>query len=246
MPPEILPPDGFAQFKMWMRDVDRQLLALATARRLEHSSLMNGSLDVLETDGARLASFGLQPDDRSALVFFDTDGSELIRIGRLPDDSHGLAVYDPDGNEQVRLGRLPSGGYGLSILGNAIDEIATEQAATANMPSMGDLATVGPQVSVETGTRALVLYSAICDTLTNGATGSMSYAVTGATSSGAALSGQRFGQFGVDGQGTGTIARIAYEDNLTPGVNVFTLKYARNTSGADVRFRSRSLVVIPI
>lgn len=68
--PEVVPADGFAQMKAWMRKTEQRLDKLETARRLENASLSGGAFSVL--DPATLA--------------------EQVRLGLQDDGSYGLNV----------------------------------------------------------------------------------------------------------------------------------------------------------
>lgn len=120
--------------------------------------------------------------------------------------------------------------------------VITSQATTST--SYADLTTVGPSVSVTTGTKAIVCVSA---TLLNSGTnfGSYaSYAVSGVTTIAAA------DQWSIILDGTALsnpmrVGAVHFQESLNPGVNVFTMKYkADATSSAS--FANRHLFVIPL
>lgn len=61
--PEVVPADGFAQFKAWMRSIEQRLDKLETARRLENASLSGGAFSVLDAVSlAEQVRLGLQDD----------------------------------------------------------------------------------------------------------------------------------------------------------------------------------------
>jgi len=105
-----------------------------------------------------------------------------------------------------------------------------------------DLATVGPQVSVTTGERAMVLFaSRIQNSLTNGAA-EASVAVTGASAIGA--SGEwAIKMDGIASSNANRLSMIHMFSGLTPGTNTFTMKYLVG-SGTGT-FSSRELIVLP-
>lgn len=115
---------------------------------------------------------------------------------------------------------------------------------TTTSPSYTDLATVGPVVTVTTGTRALVIVSCNeANSLVNGVSG-MSFAVSGATTR-AASDDDAFtttsSPAGAQYQGS----FVSDVTGLTPGSNTFTAKYYAGGGGAS-SFRRRRLIVIPL
>lgn len=104
-----------------------------------------------------------------------------------------------------------------------------------------DLATPGPQVTIETGTRAIVFLAASIRSTPQLAR--MSIEISGATNLAPtvdyALNFQSPGFSGVDFQ----TANYVVFQGLTPGINTFTCKYLV-TAGAGV-FSRRRIVVLP-
>ncbi len=141
-----------------------------------------------------------------------------------------------------------AGGYFVATGTNAIAQrlpgtsLVSAQETTSSI-IYGDLATVGPTVTVTTGTRALVSYTCQMqnDTVSGFALASIS--ISGATTLNAADTNCiAWEQDGTTGQAA-TISRTKLI-TVNPGVNTFTLKYRALTAGtAD--FSRRELVVIP-
>jgi hypothetical protein len=117
----------------------------------------------------------------------------------------------------------PSGGFPAS----ATATVATSQTTTST--SYTDLATAGPAVTVTTGTKALVIFSAQSSNSSLGSTNSTSFAVSGATTIAASDSYKT--QFDsplatyLQQQTQGIILT-----GLTAGSNTFTLKYKVTSS----------------
>lgn len=111
---------------------------------------------------------------------------------------------------------------------------------TTTSTAFTDLATVGPTITVTTGSNALICLSA---SIQNDGTGSvrMAYDVSGATTQ-AAADNRGIAHFGV-ANGGGVIGNPIWDPGLTPGINTFTAKY-RVASGTGT-FLSRRLAVIP-
>lgn len=119
--------------------------------------------------------------------------------------------------------------------------VATAQSGASATPA--DLGTVGPQITLQTGSAVTVLVSAL---MWNNTANGQSYAgvaVSGATTRAASseealrMSEAVAGQAGQ--QGATRAARIT---GLTPGTNTFTMKYW--VSGGTGTFQSRELQVI--
>lgn len=137
-----------------------------------------------------------------------------------------------------------AGNWFVSTGANAIAErtisqatVATSQTTTST--SYTNLTTTGPQITVTTGTAALVFWYAKCSNSTSNASCSVSVAVTGATTSAAADTRRML----VDGSGTspirsGSCAKIT----LTAGSNTFTMQY--KVSAGTGTFVDREMLVM--
>lgn len=170
--------------------------------------------------------------------------------------------------------RLPS----LSVIGAASAPSAAFIPGGAGIqalfPAMDDLATgpVGPTVTVETGKRAIVIHS--CTLAINGTweddigwcNAVAGYAISGATDSPAAMVAKRFAFLSfnpslVSGPNIGphsawsqtaSVARVCLEEDLTPGLNTFTMKYGVAGGGGSLgnfplaSASSRTLFVLPL
>lgn len=114
---------------------------------------------------------------------------------------------------------------------------------TTTSTSYTDLTTAGPSVTVETGSRAFWFLTSEISIDTANVTARVSVAISGATNQPAANTG--FLQ--IDGISIDKAVRIGvanYSDELTPGTNTFTCKYA-SPSGAVATFTDRNITVIP-
>lgn len=128
----------------------------------------------------------------------------------------------------------------LSKAGVTTAKIVTSETSTAT--SFSDLATVGPTVTVTTGTRALVFISANAENTAN-FFASVGCAVSGATTRAATF--DECLQFNaVSTQFLLQASRAVVVEGLTAGSNTFTLKYY--VSGGTGTFRRRELTVIPL
>jgi hypothetical protein len=111
---------------------------------------------------------------------------------------------------------------------------------TTTSTTYTDLATFGPQITVDTGGAAVVILSG---SIQNSGTGSvrMAYDISGATTL-AAADNRGVGHFGAGGVGV-IVGNMIYHDALTAGSNTFTCKY--RVSASTGTFESRRLQVIP-
>jgi hypothetical protein len=118
--------------------------------------------------------------------------------------------------------------------------VATSQSTAS--AAYTNLTTVGPQVTVTTGTIAVVLFTAaVSNTNTNSAT-DVSVAVSGATSV-AASDAWRTVLDGVAANQVNRVAGFHVFTGLTPGSNIFTQQY-KVGSGTGT-FADRELLVMP-
>lgn len=129
------------------------------------------------------------------------------------------------------------------------DVINTMQTTTST--SYTNLSSVGPQVSISTGTAALVLFSAgMANTVINNQMW-VSVAVSGATTvaendTWAILTDgmQQWGNPNEPADQHNRRGSVKLFTGLTPGTNIFTMKY--KVGGGTGRFRSRELIVYPL
>jgi hypothetical protein len=138
----------------------------------------------------------------------------------------------------------------LTILGNDIVDldartrpasggVATSQTTTTT--SYTDLATIGPAVTLLTGTAALVIVTAEVDTTGAGVTPRMGFAISGAST----VAATDLWGIKVDA-GAAALLQLSFAvlvQNLTPGTNIFTAKY-RVGSGTGT-FLNRGITVWP-
>lgn len=120
------------------------------------------------------------------------------------------------------------------------DEVLTAQQSSST--TYDDLATVGPQVTVDTGTRALYILSAQSGHSADNSAVRTSIEVTGATS----ISPGDSREMLIDGLPGGQALAVSWahlETQLNPGSNTFTMKY-RVTVGTGT-WSERRLIVLP-
>lgn len=152
-------------------------------------------------------------------------------------------------NETAPAKASTAGGYfvvtGTNLIAERVpDSVLTDITETTTSTSYVDLATVGPAVTLTTGTKALVSVGGEIGN-TSSTTGSvrMSVAVSGATSR-SASDNWAYGNSSWPTTGSRLHATTTFLfENLTPGVNTFTCKY-RVGAGTGT-YRRRMLSVIP-
>jgi hypothetical protein len=139
----------------------------------------------------------------------------------------------------------PGAGAGAQIVADQVATLETTTSATFT-----DLATFGPQVTINIGTsrRALVLVNAMVQV--SSSSGFASFVVTGASS----IAPDNYRSASVGSNATGTIFSISAgtvlltaADGLNAGSNTFTMKYRRDVFGAGTGadFATRRITVIP-
>ena len=127
-----------------------------------------------------------------------------------------------------------------SVPANAGATVATAETTTST--SYTDLATSGPEVTVTTGTKALVIYTSEISNNTSNAYSNMSYAVSGATTIAALDTQSLFIRQTSSTTGQPFRASATSVVTLTAGSNTFTAKYRVNSGTAT--FQDRSIFVI--
>lgn len=142
-----------------------------------------------------------------------------------------------------------AGGFMVTTAANAItmrtpQSNTTAASQTTTSTSFADLATIGPIVTITTGTSAFVIISARMSNNTANSNTVMGFAVSGATTI-AANSGDDCLWFEDDGtSATGRASTVSFITNLNAGSNTFTAKYLVQTPSTGT-FSDRSLAVIP-
>ena len=119
-------------------------------------------------------------------------------------------------------------------------ETASESTASTTYT---DLATVGPSVSVATGTEALVIISAVLWNATAGSRAITAYAVSGVTTDAANDTRALMNNCGDGSNDLGRFSVVNLHTGLTAGTNVFTMKYRASANTAS--FDNRTITVIP-
>lgn len=130
---------------------------------------------------------------------------------------------------------------------NSIAERVPTEATVATSQSTGstsytDLTTVGPSVSVSTGTSAIVWFQSQMESSSSTAETSVSVAVSGATTV-SANDDWRVLQSGCASSSTNRLGGVHRFTGLTPGTNTFTMKY--RVSAGTGTFEKRSIIVMP-
>lgn len=135
--------------------------------------------------------------------------------------------------------------------GEGLSYIDSTQDHSGNFVDLGRYS--GPSVSCTTGTSALVMISAMMDNSIANVLTAVGYTVSGATTI-AANANKGVGQDGMVSDTTGSqpnlvrLGGMFHESGtLTPGTNVFTMKYLNSTNAsATAYFDRREIVVWPL
>jgi phage-related tail fiber protein len=137
---------------------------------------------------------------------------------------------------------VATGANALAERTPATDNVDTDQTTASG--SFGDLGTIGPTVSITTGTSALVLLTSNC---TNNTVNQ--YSIAGVTVSGASTVAAADADSLIFRQTSATVSQDSQASwgklftGLTPGTNVFTMKY--RVTGGTGNFQRRRISVIP-
>jgi hypothetical protein len=106
------------------------------------------------------------------------------------------------------------------------------------------LATVGPSVTVTTGSRALIFLSSGVANAVNESSSFMGYAISGATTQNPA-SGWSLRTDGISADKSTRRFAVFMEEDLVPGVNTFTAQYQVGTPANIATFEDRFMAVWP-
>ena len=114
---------------------------------------------------------------------------------------------------------------------------------TTTSASFTDLATAGPAVTVTTGTKALVIFTALQRNTVTDKYVEMAYAVSGATTVAASGDTSSFNVATAANRPSSRFSVAAILTGLTAGSNTFTAKYRAN-NGGTASFAQRNITVI--
>jgi hypothetical protein len=143
-------------------------------------------------------------------------------------------------------GQYPVGTAANTIAVRSVSSstVATQQ-STTNMTSYGDLATVGPTVTVTTGTSALVYVTCQVADTSLGRADFVDFAITGASSRTAI--DDTAARFEQDTNEFQRYTAVTHVTGLTAGSNIFTMKYkVASASTSTANFMHRHLIVYPL
>lgn len=111
--------------------------------------------------------------------------------------------------------------------------------------SYTDLTTVGPAVTVTSGTKAIVGFGAQVENSAAGGGGTMSFAVSGATTIAANAGTTALRSMSGTAGERNSASVVNFVSGLTAGSNTFTAKYLAPTGGTAT-FQFRELWVLPL
>ena len=150
---------------------------------------------------------------------------------------------DPSSAQDVATKNYVDSSFNKAISGTTISTLQN----CGNTASYIDLATVGPSVTITTGTTAIISISTTVQESANDTTQAwMSFAVSGASSLPASDSNSITCSMTSISGVFGSISRTMKITGLTAGSNTFTAKYKATCLGSGViQFSNRDLVVYP-
>jgi len=123
--------------------------------------------------------------------------------------------------------------------------VATAETQAQNV-AFAALATAGPAVTVETGTKAVIVVGAVVSAISTACISRMGFVVSGATTLAAA---NARAAVSVTSSGVGwpeSTEKTIYYTSLTAGSNVFTARYMTENTGTGVTWSDRTIMVIGI
>ena len=150
---------------------------------------------------------------------------------------------DPSSAQDVATKNYVDSSFNKAISGTTIPTLQN----CGNTASYIDLATVGPSVTITTGTTAIISISTTVQESANDTTQAwMSFAVSGASTIPASDTNSITCSMTSISGVFGSISRTMKITGLTAGSNTFTAKYKATCLGSGViQFSNRDLVVYP-
>lgn len=149
----------------------------------------------------------------------------------------GMRIFETDTNRE-----LTYNGTNWCQTNTAVAQTTASETTTST--SYTNLATVGPSVTITTGTKALVTVGTSFQGSSTNLLLYMSWACSGATTIAVAdAQAVEFQGAGINAP-IGRMSREFYVDNLTAGNNTFTAKYKTNGGTATYEYRTISAVAI--
>jgi len=207
---------------------------------------MGPTIPVIETDDPEIyAGWNTLPHDATHQL----DGSDSVLTPFSPAGSilipSGYGWYVPGvltiaAGQSLTIGAtgvLETTGTGSPV---SVDGATISTDESTNSATYVDLTTVGPSVTLTTGTTVLVWLSAQIYNLALGSVGVISVAVSGATTLAASDTNDVAWPSVVAGA-SASVSRGFKIGGLTPGSNTFTMKY--RVTGATFHFLNRSIIV---
>jgi len=132
----------------------------------------------------------------------------------------------------------------VAALTPVVHTVLTSQSTSST--TYTNLSTVGPTVTVATGTVAMVHYAARVSNNQNGSPILFSVAVSGATSISASDDWAVLVEHDSSSSDSSSVGRTHLFTGLTPGNNTFTMRYrGEGTAGWSATYRDREIIVQP-
>jgi hypothetical protein len=154
----------------------------------------------------------------------------------------GQLVFETDTN---RLVVFTASGWVYQTALGAFDTATVATSQSTSSTSFTDLATVGPSVTLTTGTKVLVIVNCWFDSLTTNEHQYADFAISGATTRSASYTTSLTARSYGTGAGISRLrASAANLVTCTAGSNTFTMKYA--TGGASCDFFYRTIIVVSL
>jgi hypothetical protein len=137
---------------------------------------------------------------------------------------------------------ITTGANALFAQSPAYAQIDTSE-TTTSIGSYGDLATVGPSVTVAIRISAIIFYSALIANGTGGGGGNISYGISGATTFAAPNGHVLSSRDGIANESS-QWSKVNWQTGLNNGTHAIGLKYTTPTGGTAT-FSFREILVLP-
>jgi hypothetical protein len=270
MPNNLAPSDTSGDIK----SLKSRLTKLENLPQLGNSSILNGSVEILNATGQIVMIVGVQPDGSLGIALYNpATGAKTMEMGALADGSNGLATYDQaTGTKVLQVGQQPGSGlqglgsynpagaqtlqlgeinaspsqYGLAVLQDgSMQQIAGAVGASAF--GLVSTAATSPVSLGGPSVTANVGPSGLASVtgVAQANTSALNFAAVAIAIDGSTSASQQMAIGSIHSDVDGPVVLSQIFTGLSAGAHIFELQYFES-GGATVDFYYRTIVVTPL
>lgn len=215
-----------------LADLRRRLERIENVPQSGHTSILNGTLDVLDADGRIVSAYGIQADGTVGLAVFDpATGQKLMQAGQDPGGGglYGLSVWNGVTGKFQRVAGTTT----------AVQSSAQYTASTTFVTFVDD-----PTVTaiIGSGGQAEVTFGTTIGTGGDGDQGTMFLSIGGVPTTEHVSVSSAAPAAGVQA----TVTRTTVISSIPPGPASFSVAYKCATGVHGVTFSNRFLTIRPL